>query len=878
MKVIKPMPVSLLTRCFEFRGKCWLGVSTLVLVDLAAAPRLWPEKALWQFWATRPEAEMPLDDAMVRTRAQFLVAGAAFPHGTDGRSCAVAAQVGTLRKTLVVHGDRFWDGDRPGAAAEFARMPLRWDRAFGGPAFAANPLGKGAAPVELGGARFHPLPNIERPEAVLSSRQQQPAPAGFGPIEQTWPQRAQWRGTYDDAWLRKEFPAIASDTDWRFFNAAPEDQQQAEAFRGDESYAFHNMHPEHALLEGRLPGLRARSFVTHRVGGQEKFKEVPSRLNTLWFFPEDGKIILAFQGMHEIFEDDGADVVHLLAGIEYLAAPRDALHYLEVRDKRLEKEEGAIESLREDDLLPADLAVPLFDVDPAPGRMLERGARRAREERIAANEIVRSHGLDPAVHAPPVDGAPLPRIRTIDDLLRARKELLAQAQAMQAQAEAGKAASIAGVQAQFEQSGMSFAPIRQEMQGLAMRGPPRPYVDGLLAHMKTLIAQAEGMPGAADELKQMSTDERQIATWRAGEKSQLAGYRMAAHYQPPADELGKDAAHALRQRVLEHHAKGGAFEGWDLTGANLSGMSLEGANLRGALMERANLTGTRLDRADLGDAVLAHATLRLTQLAGARLSRANLGASRIEKSDFSEADLSDAVFTRARIEETSWRGARIDGVMLEEAVIGAIDFTGAQAASILLLRQRDLRACCFAGVRFKECVFLECDVSGVDFTHAHIDKCAFVSVQARGTSFRGLRIASGCFVKGCALDGADFSQADLPAMNFRGVAAAGAVFRGACLRGSDFSESDLARADFGGADARQARFVRAGLQQARLGAANLADAVFQHARLDGTDYRRANLFQSDFARVRIGAGADFAEAITTRMRTYPRHAHPTGSA
>ncbi|WPH21115.1 DUF2169 family type VI secretion system accessory protein [Variovorax paradoxus] len=878
MKVIKPMPLSLLTRCFEYRGKCWLGISTLLQVDLSPVPRVWPEKSLWQFWASQPEAEMPLDDAMVRARAEYLVVGGAFPHGTDGRSCIVAAQVGALRKTLLVHGDRCWDGDRPSTAAAFSRMPLRWSGAFGGPAFAANPLGKGAAPVETGGARLHLLPNIEYADNPIASRQQQVLPAGFGPLDQAWPQRASLRGTYGDEWLRNEYPAVASDTDWQFFNAAPHDQQQPDAFRGDEAYALRNMHPEHALIEGRLPGLKARNFVTHRVGGKEKFKEVQNRLNTLWFFPESEKAILVFQGLHEIFEDDGADIVHLLAGLEYLSAPREAEHYLAVRDKRLDMEDGAIESLREEDLLPADLAVSLFNVEPKPGRMLERGARGAREARVAAHELVKSHGLDPALHAPPIEAPPLPRIRTIDDLLRVRKEVLAQAAAMRTEAEAGKAASLAAVKRQFAQSGMAFSPIEAEMKGLAMRGPPRPYVDGLLAHMKQLIAQGERTPGAVDELKEMLADAGQVATWRAGERSQLVGYRMSAHYQPPADALDKDAAVALRRRVLEHHAQGGTFRDWDLTGADLSGMELEGADFRGALLERANLTGTRLGRADLSDAVLAHSTLLLTDLAGANLSRANLGACRIEKADFSDAELSDVVFSRARIDETSWRRARIDGVMLEEAAIGALDFSGAHAASVLLFRQRDLRQCSFAGVRFGQCVFLECDLSGVDFSNATIGKCAFVTVAAQRASFKGLRIESGCFVKGCVLTGADFSQAHLAAMNFRGVEASGTVFRGARLQGSDFSESDLSNADFRGADARQTRFVRARLNHANLGGANLVDAVFQHAHLDGTDYRRANLFQSDFARVRIGAGAEFGEAITARMRTYPRHARTVEQA
>lgn len=70
-----------------------------------------------------------------------------------------------------------------------------------------------------------------------------------------------------------------------------------------------------------------RAFVTQRVGNEEKFKEIKTRLNTLWFFPDAERAILAFQGMHEIAEDDGADIAHLLAAVEYLDQPRPAQHY-----------------------------------------------------------------------------------------------------------------------------------------------------------------------------------------------------------------------------------------------------------------------------------------------------------------------------------------------------------------------------------------------------------------------------------------------------------------------------------------------------------------------------------------------------------------------
>ncbi|HMN20137.1 MAG TPA: DUF2169 domain-containing protein [Ottowia sp.] len=866
---MKPLSVSILARPFEFRQRTMLGFSGLVCVELTERARVFTEAELWALWATRPESAAPLEEGIPRIHGEYLVSGIAYPHASDGRACAVAARCGQLSKQLLVFGDRAWEGDRPTPARPFAALPLTWARSWGGEGVPENPLGCGAAPVERDGVRLHPLPNVEDPRQPLASPRDRVRTVGFGPIDPMWPQRMRHQGTYDDDWLKTQFPAVAADTDWRYFNVAPEDQQQAEPFAGTEEYAFQNLHPTQPLLAGRLPGLRVRGFATQRVAGVEKFREIRTRLNTLWFFPDVERAILVFQGMHEIAEDDGSDIIHLLAALEHADQPRPAAHYLQVRDKRLDKDNGLIESLREEDLMPADLVVPLVDFTPRKNRALERGLQRAEIERARVRDEVARHGLDPDEHAPPVQGEPVPEVRTVDDLLRLRHQADQRMAQARQQMESERAMSLADARAVFQREGKDFGPIEREMAGLETRGPPRPFVDALLESLHDHIAAGQSNKAGIAELEHMVADEKLHAQWRAGEASQLAAYRLGAHLQVPADRIRPDAARALRQRVLAH--SGRDFRGWDLTGADLSGLDLSGANFQGALMERANLTGTRLSGANLRDAVLAHADLQSTQFQHAVLVGANLGAARIDQADFEGADLTGALFAKARLSEVNWRGAMLDGIRLEEVQLRGVDCSGARATRMLVFYRLDLRGCSFAGARLAQAVFIECDASGVDFSGAVFEKCAFVTLKAPGACFGGLRIDSGCFAQACELAQADFSGALLSNLSLRGAVLTGAVLRGASLHGSDFSECDLTGADLRGADARAARFVRARLAQARFDGANLTDAVLQHARLEDTDFRHANLFQSDFARVRVAPGVRLDGALRTRMRIYPRH-------
>ena len=679
------------------------------------------------------------------------------------------------------------------------------------------------------------------------------------------------RGTYDDAWLKQDFPGIASDTDWGFFNIAPADQQQVAPFVGDEPYSFRNMHPATARLEGRLPALKARAFVTHRIDGEDKFKELRLQLRTAWFFPDAGRAILISQGMHEVVEDDGADIVHLMAAVERLDQPRPALHYLTVRDKRLDRKNGALESLREEDLMPADLVVPLFDPTAFSNRALDRSMRRAEADRAQARADVVALGLDADEHGPPVKGPPAPEVRTIDDLIRLQAEMAAEGEKAPARMAAEKAATVEEMRGIFAREKIDFAPIEREMAGLETRGPPKPFAEDLKREFTRQIAHGKAHGCDVSEFEDMLGDSKRMAQWDDGDAQQLAGYRMAAHLQPAVDPLPNDAAEALRVRVRAHHANGLSFAGWDLSGANLAGLDLKGAQLGEALLENANLTGTELGGADLHDAVLAHATLQSTQLDGANLQRANLGGARLSKVNFAGADLRGATFDNARLSDVDMRGARLDGIRLDQAQLGSVDCSGAMCDALLVFFKRDLRGCRFTGAHFRQCTFVECDLSGVDFSEAVFEKCGFVGIVAPGASFRSLQIASGCFAQGCVLTGGDFGAAQLPNMNFRGAELSGASFGNALLTGSDFSECKLQRTDFRGAQLREARFVRADMRHANLGAANLWGAVLQHATLEETDFRRANLFRADLARVKVGFNVRFDEALTTRMRTYPRH-------
>ncbi len=188
------------------------------------------------------------------------------PKGRPCRDVDVTLQVGELRKTLRVFGDRIWKsgiwGPSIGKPNTFERMPIEYEKAFGGADLLSDdPRKHGWESRNLVGVGFvtkakhlidQPAPNIEDPKNLISSWNDKFSPAGFGPIARHWTPRRELAGTYDDRWQNERLPLLPMDFDERFFQFAPPDQQTSDYLKGGEPVVLQNLTPE-GYLQFNLP-------------------------------------------------------------------------------------------------------------------------------------------------------------------------------------------------------------------------------------------------------------------------------------------------------------------------------------------------------------------------------------------------------------------------------------------------------------------------------------------------------------------------------------------------------------------------------------------------------------------------------------------------
>lgn len=238
------------------------------------------------------------ESSPMKRGTDVVLVGSAWAGGKS--SVDVTFRVGRLQRVARVFGDRAWYRTPTGVAISdpvaFTRMPLVWERAFGGKDAAAegafdarNPIGVGYTTAtesdRIDGVR---LPNVEDPEAPIASPTDRPAPVGFGFVGRHWTPRAALAGTYDDAWKRDRAPLLPLDFDDRFFNGGA--LVSREHLKGGE--------PVHVIGANETGDLRfdlpaATPDVAMSIRGVAR--DLTPRIDTVVVFADDRRVTLIWR-------------------------------------------------------------------------------------------------------------------------------------------------------------------------------------------------------------------------------------------------------------------------------------------------------------------------------------------------------------------------------------------------------------------------------------------------------------------------------------------------------------------------------------------------------------------------------------------------------
>ncbi len=739
-----------------------------------------------------PSAQCESDFALYKPRGEYLLRGSACAsHGDAATIVPVSAKVGPLEKTVAVYGDRKWVsgvlGAKPSDPEPFTSIPLRWERAFGGPRHSKNPAGQGTATVRVDDVSFDPLPNIEDPKNIIVSKESSPEPAGFGAIPSTWSQRASLVGTYDEEWKRSRWPYLPRDFDFAFFQSAPPDQRLERGFwRGDEPIWLRGLHPERVNVETKLPGLRARCFVEWTTRSPESDEPV-----------EEPTTQVALEDFHRFMEEHGGAPA---------AAPEPAEPPPALEEEPTVRPTIPVPTLGEVILT---LDTITIDGDAQQVTCVWRGmlqgisdARLSNVERLFF------------VHEP-LDAA---------QPHRHYEEWLHRLLLDDAREDAALEADDPAEPEEEEETPPEVAPRLPSGDERAQ------------AAMDQMYAAMGGLLDLERFVRPTITEVR-----ASFEEAGLAPPEELVEPEPPAvvllDELPRSA---LRLGAIIRRKLGRPFAGYDWTGAPFAGLDLSGVDMAGAILRDAELSGAKLEGADLSAAVLYGARLDRASLAGANLSGAELS-----NADLELAELRGATLTSAHGATVNLRGAHLEGVRAERLELLGSDLSSARFAGAVL-DGADFSGSRLDGADFQGASLIDASIERSSARNVNFERCCATDLRASG----GVDLTDANLVL-MEAGQAQFQGANGLRANFSGSNLAGADFSDSRLLKSNFVRCDLSGACFGFADLRlaqlmlanafEADFDQANLEESDLRSAHLFSASLYRTRLDGAKLDGADL-------------------------------------
>jgi hypothetical protein len=274
-----------------------------------------------QYWGD-PDAssyKYEPDAAFIKVATDVVLIGHAYAPRAGAAEVNVSFRVGPLEKTVRVVGDRTWVkgllGASPSEPKPFERIPLLWERAYGGwdrtpedPARHTfeprNPVGVGIGQKNPDFAKALPVPNLEDPRKPIRHYGDTPPPAGFGFTGPSWQPRASFAGTYDENWTKTRMPLLPKDFDRRFFNAAAPGLIAPGYLQGSEPVVVQNA-ARTGTVSFSLPGVQAPQCLVTLVGRQDQ--TLKTQLDTVVVNLDENLLLLTWrtylalrQGPHDV--------------------------------------------------------------------------------------------------------------------------------------------------------------------------------------------------------------------------------------------------------------------------------------------------------------------------------------------------------------------------------------------------------------------------------------------------------------------------------------------------------------------------------------------------------------------------------------------------
>jgi len=376
MRIIRPQQAIVLRQSFQIGNQASLGLAVGIGWYLGRPLQFAHEPALWAALAAAPISHRVLDSVEPKPRAEWLLAG----HAANGMSAReVRVDVAGRCKRLLVR-----------ASGEDLAVPLDHPMAYGGEAYADNPLGQGHGD---GHARLQ--------LATVDGKFQNSPLAATTPLPPSFAGRARYLPgpeAFDDNYLEHIYPGLPEGMDPAYGQmAAPDQWAVGEHWAPSTPYRLLGL--QGGDFHGATPAITVQLAAWLQDQSEPQLLTAPCR--TLWFFPDHALAIGLFHARIPLAHMTDLPLQTLLASVAWASAPR-RLDELAAIVQRRDADSTGLAHLLDDELMPdgASLDAVTATKDHPKSQRYEPGPKateHAREHYAALRESMAAIAESPAL-------------------------------------------------------------------------------------------------------------------------------------------------------------------------------------------------------------------------------------------------------------------------------------------------------------------------------------------------------------------------------------------------------------------------------------------------------------------------------------------------
>jgi uncharacterized protein YjbI with pentapeptide repeats len=839
MKIIKPLRIGLIHRTYQFKKKNWFVVSPLLFFRLGTGELL-VEHLQWPLALSGPGMTTGLDMGMPKINGEVLISGFAFaPYGKNVNEQDIGFKMSSIEKRIHVVGNREWKKsgqDYIRSSAElFKKMPVSYDRAFGGKEYPENPEGCGFECVKNGDFR---LPNIERITDPVNEINNTYYPEGFLPLNLSSPSQQKKAGTYNETWLKNDYPGYPSDINWELFNSAREDQRIKGYFTGGEEYEILNMHPQKQIIKGELPKLSCRVFIKKRNLEKYNFNEIETFPDTIWFFPDKELGVMIFRGQHNVNDSDALDIDVCMCAYEKIGdKKRPTDYYQKIMELRLDPKTAAGHIFNDSQLSPEKSKEVVAQMIKDNKRIQERALEEKQAaidrsldllisgKKIPSNFIrpVAKPGFLPLIPQESIASADFDLSETIDHVESMAKNLTKKVKLTLK--ENKEALNLLELKSQ-----------KKDIDTVQQRGH--------IKKIEQMLHTENGSDQSSSQLEFLIPEGKAEDIKKAfGNITKGKVYARQLADSPVVSDLCSSDAEYLGNLIKKLMSVKKGITGIDCSGAKLSGVDFSGFDLKNTMFEYADLRGCNFTGAECTGAVFTAALLDDVNFSKAKMDQANLSSITAARVNFSGCSMKNALINKATFKDSKFDGALMTGIQAMKAVCNNISFKNVTCDQGMfidaLFRQSE-----WSNSKLGKMIFIGADLTEAKFRNSTLTKTILINAIADGADFTEaimFQVQSGGTA---SFRNAKFLNSRVEECGFRSINMTGLKANQASFIKCDLGNTDLTNADFSNAS-----LLRSVLFGTRMVNANLCMADLYESVAKKTDFTRANMFKTSLHNV-----------------------------